>query len=84
MHGGASVLFRDVIAPSAIGLDATRYCQNHAHFTIFFFWHATKRLGTRLLITGIVVSVWLVLAPATVIKTKIGLDRLSFEACLIA
>ena len=33
---------------------------------------------------SIVVSIWLVLAPATVINTKIGLDHLSLEACLMA
>ena len=32
----------------------------------------------------VVVSMWLVLAPATVINTKIGLDHLSIEACFMA
>ena len=80
-----TILFRDVVAPFCNRKGRNEILPEPCAFQhTFFFPHATKRLGTRLLITGIVVSMWLVLAPATVINTKIGLDRLSLEACLMA
>ena len=72
--------FRDVVAPFCKLIRRNEILLHGAmRASPYFFWHATKRLGTRLLITGIVVSMWPILASVTVMKTKIGLDRLIEE-----